>query len=138
MATADGCTAEELLQFHLWFFVVFCTMDFNQAILSQYRPALRVRYQYEGKRVVLRHKAFKTLLRQYNPDVYKLINHQYLELHKGLEANFRTATLGLYNYQEDFIRLHALYEERKANPVLPNIRTIRQLEAEMDAVVENL
>ncbi len=29
---------------------------------------------------------FKTLLRQYYPDVYRLIDHQYLELHKGLEA----------------------------------------------------
>lgn len=138
MATADGCSAEELLQFHLWFFVVFCAMDFNQAILSQYRPAIRAHYQYDGKRVVLRHKAFKTLLQQYNPEVYKLINHQYLELNKGLEAIFRTATLGLYNYQEDFIHLHVLYEERKANPVLPNIRTMRQLEAGMEAAVEGL
>lgn len=138
MATADGCSTEDLLQFHLWFFVVFCAMDFNQAILSQYRPALRARYQYDGKRVVLRHKAFKTLLRQYHPEVYKLINHQYLELHKGLEAIFRTAVLGQYNYQEDFIRLHVLYEERKANPVLPDIRKIRQLEAEMEAAVEGL
>lgn len=138
MATADGCSTEELLQFHLWFFVVFCAMDFNQAILSQYRPALRARYQYDGKRVVLRHKAFKTLLRQYHPEMYKLINHQYLELNKGLEAIFRTAILGLYDYQEDFIRLHALYEERKANPVLPDIRKIRQLEAEMEAAVEDL
>lgn len=138
MATADGCSTEGLLQFHLWFFVVFCAMDFNRAILSQYRPALRARYQYDGKRVVLRHKAFKTLLRQYNPEVYRLIKHQYLELHKGLEAIFRTATLGLYNYQKDFIRLHVLYEERKANSVLPNIRKIRQLEAEMEAAVEGL
>ncbi|WP_413564887.1 hypothetical protein [Bacteroides uniformis] len=138
MATADGCSTEELLQFHLWFFVVFCAMDFNRSILSQYRPALHARYQYDGKRVVLRHKAFKTLLRQYNPEVYKLINHQYLELHKGLEAIFRTATLGIYNYQEDFIRLHALHEERTANPVLPDIRKIRQLEEEMAAATEDL
>lgn len=138
MAVADGCSAGELLRFHLWLFAVFCAMDFNQAILSQYRPALHVRYRYDGKRVVLRHKAFKTLLRQYNPDVYRLIDHQYLELNKGLEAIFRTAVLGIYNYREDFIRLHALYEERMANPVLPDIRKIRQLEAEMEEAVECL
>lgn len=40
MATVDGCSTEDLLQFHLWFFVVFCAMDFNRSILSQYRPAL--------------------------------------------------------------------------------------------------
>lgn len=138
MATADGCSTAELLQFHLWFFIVFCAMDFNKAILSQYRPALRANYQYDGRRVALRHKAFKVLLRQYNPDVYHLVKHQYLELNKGLEAIFRTATLGIYHYQEDFIRLHTLYEGRKAHPVLPDIRTIRQLEAEMEAAVEDL
>ncbi|RJV26722.1 hypothetical protein [Bacteroides sp.] len=45
MATANGCSTEDLLQFHLCFFVVFCAMDFNQSILSQYRPALRAHYQ---------------------------------------------------------------------------------------------
>lgn len=138
MATADGCSTEDLLQFHLWFFVVFCAMDFNRAILSQYRPALRAGYQYDGRRVVLRHKAFKTLLRQYNPEVYKLINHQYLELNKGLEAVFRTAILGIYRYQEDFIRLHTLHQERTVNSVLPDIRELRRLEAEMEAAVEGL
>lgn len=138
MATVDGCSTEDLLQFHLWFFVVFCAMDFNRSILSQYRSALRAGYQYDGRRVVLRHKAFKTLLRQYNPEVYKLINHQYLELNKGLEAVFRTATLGIYRYQEDFIRLHALHQERTVNPVLPDIRAIRQLEAEMEAASKDL
>lgn len=138
MAVSEGCDTEELLRFHLWFFVVFCAMDFNRAVLSQYRPALRARYRYDGKRVVLRHKAFKTLLRQYHPEVYRLIKHQYLELNKGLEAVFRTATLGLYNYQEDFIRLQVIYEERKANPVLPDIRTIRQLEADMEAAADAL
>lgn len=138
MTASDGCSAEDLLQFHLWFFVVFCAMDFNHALLSQYRPALHARYRYDGRRVVMRHNAFKTLLRQYNPDVYRLINHQYLELHKGLEAIFRTAVLGIYKYQEDFIRLHALYQERTVNPVLPDIRKLRQLEVEMGDVVKGL
>jgi hypothetical protein len=86
----------------------------------------------------LRHNAFKVLLRQYNPEVYHQIRHQYLELNKGLEAIFRTATLGIYNYQEDFIHLHALYQARKADPVLPDMRAIRQLEAEMETVVKDL
>lgn len=138
MAVSDGCTAEDLLQFHLWFFVVFCAMDFNHVLLSQYRPALHARYKYDGRRVVLRHKAFKTLLRQYNPDVYRLIDHQYLELHKGLEAIFRTATLGIYKYQEDFARLYILHQERTANPVLPDTRKLRQLEAEMEEAAHAL
>ncbi|MDO5526709.1 MAG: hypothetical protein Q4F85_11570 [Prevotella sp.] len=132
MAVSDGCTSEDLLLFHLWFFVVFCAMDFNRVLLSQYRPAIHTRYKYDGRRVVLRHKAFKTLLRQYNPDVYRFIDHQYLELHKGLEAIFRTATLGIYKYQEDFARLYILHQERTANPILPDIRELHQLEAEME------
>ena len=133
MTVSDGCTAEDLLQFHLWFFVVFCAMDFNHVLLSQYRPAIHTRYKYDGRRVVLRHKAFKTLLRQYNPDVYRLIDHQYLELHKGLEAIFRTATLGIYRYQENFARLYMLHQERMANPIFPDLRKLHQLEDEMQA-----
>ncbi len=37
------------------------------------------------------HDDFKTLLRPYNPDVYRLIGHRYLELHKGLEAEMEEA-----------------------------------------------
>lgn len=138
MAISDGCSTEDLLQFHLYFFVVFCAMDFNRSILSQYRPALRPYYRYDGRRVVLRHNAFKALLRQYNPEVYRLVKHQYLELNKGLEAIFRTAILGLYNYQEDFIRLHALHQERQSDAVLPDIRELRRLETEMEAVTKDL
>ncbi len=134
MAVSDGCAAKDLLQFHLWFFIVFCAMDFNHVLQSQYRPAVHARYKYDGRRVVIRHKAFKTLLRQYNPDVYRLIDHQYLELHKGLEAIFRTATLGINRYQEDLARLCILHQERTANPVLPDIRTLHRLEAEMEEV----
>lgn len=80
----------------------------------------------------------KTQLRQYNPDVHRLIDHQYLELHKGLEAIFRTTTLGIYKYQENFARLYILHQERTANPILPDIRKLRQLEAEMEEAAHAL
>lgn len=133
MAKEDGCTTDDLLQFHLWFYVVFCAMDFNRNLQSQYRPALRADYHYNGRRVVFRHKAFKTLLRQYDPDIYRLIKHQYLDRHKGLEAIFRTATLGIFKYAEDFSRLHELHRMRSENPVVPDFRQAKQLEEEMSA-----
>lgn len=136
IATADGCTPDDLLQFHLWFFVVFCAMDFNHVLQSQYRPALHAGYHYDGSRVVLRHKAFKTLLRQYHPEVYKLVSQQYLELHKGLEAIFRTATLGIHRYPDDFVRLHELHQERTARPVVPDHQKLNQLTAEMEAAAD--
>lgn len=138
MATADGQTAEDLLQFHLWFFTVFCAMDFNNSLLSQYRPALRQRYRYDGSRVVLRHHAFKTLLRQYHPDIYRQTGSRYLELHTGLEAIFRTAVLGLRNYRDDFLRLQLLYQASLAEPAIPDTRHIRSLEAEMESVAGGL
>lgn len=128
MAEGDGCTTDDLLQFHLWFYTVFCAMDFNRNLLSQYRPAVRARYTYDGRRIVLRHGAFKTLLRQYHPKVYRLTKGHYLDRHKGLASVFRTATLGLFKYETEFVRLHQLYT---SSPCMPDFRQIRQLEDKM-------
>lgn len=128
MAEGDGCTADDLLQFHLWFYTVFCAMDFNRNLLSQYRPAVHARYTYNGPRIVLRHGAFKTLLRQYHPEVSRLAKGKHLDRHKGLASVFRTATVGIFKYGAEFARLHQLYA---SNPYQPDFRQIRQLEEEM-------
>ena len=39
MATANGCSTEDLLQFHLCFFVVFCAMDFRPVVPTTKRLA---------------------------------------------------------------------------------------------------
>lgn len=128
MVENDGCTTDDLLQFHLWFYTVFCAMDFNRNLLSQYRPAVRANYTYDGRRIVLRHGAFKALLRLYNPEVYDLTKGKYLDRHKGLASIFRTATMGMFKYEAEFVRLYQLYA---SNPYLPDRRQIRQLEDEM-------
>lgn len=128
MAEGDGCTTDDLLQFHLWFYTVFCATDFNRNLLSQYRPAVRAGYTYDGRRIVLRHGAFKALLRQYNPEVYRLTLGKYLDRHKGLASIFRTATLGLFKYGAEFARLQELHASKS---YLPDRRQIRQLENEM-------
>lgn len=129
MAKEDGYTSEDLLQFHLWFYVVFCAVDFNRNILSQYRPAVRAGHTYDGRRIVLRHGAFKTLLRQYQPEIYRLIDSQYLDRHKGLSSIFRTAILDRFKYEPDFLRLHELY---LSNSNIPDFQVIKQLSNEMD------
>ncbi len=53
---------------------------------------------------------------------------------KILVPIFRTATFGINRYQEDLARLCILHQERTANPVLPDIRTLHRLEAEMEEV----
>lgn len=135
MAEGDGCTADDLLQFHLWFYTVFCAMDFNHNLLSQYRPVVHEGYTYDARRIVLRHGAFKTLLRQYHPEVYRLTKGHYLERHKGLASIFRTATLGIFLYHEDFVRLRELHA---SGIRLPDFQKIRQLENEMAEVTAKL
>lgn len=135
MAEGDGCTADDLLQFHLWFYTVFCAMDFNHNLLSQYRPVVHDGYTYDARRIVLRHGAFKTLLRQYHPEVYRLTKGHYLERHKGLASIFRTATLGIFWYHEDFVRLRELHASGFR---LPDFQKIRQLEDEMADITARL
>lgn len=135
MIQDDGTTPEDLLELHQWIFVVFCAMDFNHNLQAQYRPSLHVKYEYDGRRVVFRHKAFKTLLRQYHPDTYRLVTTQYLDLNKGLEAIFSTSTLGIIKYQEDFAHLYQIYQE-KTN--LPDLHRFQQLEKEMAEAADKL
>ena len=135
MAEGDGCTAEDLLQFHLWFYTVFCAMDFNHHLLSQYRPVVHDGYTYDGSRIVLRHGAFKALLRQYHPEVYRLTKGHYLDRHKGLASIFRTATVGIFKYMDDFVRLRELHA---SGTHLPDFRQIQQLESEMAEVASKL
>ena len=49
-------------------------------------------------RMVLRHKAFKALLRQYNPEVYKLLKSEYLDLSYELEAIYSSAVTALHRH----------------------------------------
>lgn len=135
MAKEDGNTSEDLLQFHLWFYVVFCAVDFNRNILSQYRPAVRAGHTYDGRRIVLRHGAFKTLLRQYQPEIYRLIDNQYLDRHKGLSSIFRTAIFDRFKYEQDFLRLHELH---LSNPNLPDFQVIKHLSDEMEKTTSEL
>lgn len=128
MAEGDGYATDDLLQFHLWFYTVFCAMNFNGNLLSQYRPVVRARYTYDGRRIVLRHGAFKALLRQYNPEVYRLTQGKYLDRHKGLAPIFRTATLGLFKYGAEFARLQELHASKHDRC---DRRQIQQLEDEM-------
>lgn len=135
MIQDDGVTSEDILELHQYIFVVFCAMDFNHNLQSQYRPSLYVKYKYDGRRVVFRHKAFKNLLRHYNPDTYRLVTTQYLDLNKGLEAIFRISTLGIIKYQDDFVNLHQMYLS-KSN--LPDLHQFQQLEKDMAKVADGL
>lgn len=131
----EDISAEDILLIHKQIFVVFCAMDFNFNLQSQYRPSCRNKYEYNGSRVVLRHKAFKTLLRQYNPETDRLINSQYLELHQGLEAIYRTSILGILNYENDFALLHQMY---KSQSYKADCNLSLRLEKEMAKVADKL
>lgn len=132
---SDGATDRDILQVHLWFFTVFNAMDFNKMLQSQYHPALHERYRYDGRRVVLRHKAFKTLVRQYSPEIYKTVKSEYLDLSVGLEAVFRSSVLGLHRYEADLQRLYILYGEGTPHP---DFMQNDQLGKEMEKVSQML
>ncbi len=131
----EDLTPEDVLQLHHWLFVAFCAMNFNSNLQSQYRPSCYGKYEYNGSRVVFRHNAFKTLLRQYNPDAYRLVTTQYLDLNQGLEAIFRTSILGIFKYQNDFALLHQMYQAQ-SNRIEYDLEV--QLENEMAKAIDQL
>ena len=132
---SDGATAQDILQIHLWMFAVFNAMDFNKFLLSQFVPSLHGKMEYDGMRMVLRHKAFKALLRQYNPEVYKLLKSEYLDLSYGLEAIYRSAVTALHRHADDLSRLYAKYQEGGSHP---DFMQIARLEQELSEVVSVL
>lgn len=126
---ADGATGQDLLQIHLWMFAVFNAMDFNKVLQSQFVPSYHGRAPYDGMRVVLRHKAFKALLRQYSPEVSKLIKSEYLDLNTGLESVYRSAIVALFRHADG---LAGLYAKHQAGISIPDFAQLRQLEDEME------
>lgn len=112
----DGATAQDILQIHLYMFAVFNAMDFNKILLNQFVPSFHGAAAYDGMRVVLRHKAFKALLRHYNPEVYKLLKGEYLALNNGLEAVFRSAVMALHRHGEGLAGLYAKYQSGCSHP----------------------
>lgn len=110
-------------------------MNFNYNLQSQYRPSLYVKYKRDSPRLVFRHQAFKTLLRQYYPDAYRLVTTQYLDLNKGLEAIFRTSILGIFKYQNEFVLLQQIYQDKSNQP---DLHRLQQLEKEMFEAADGL
>lgn len=132
----DCATPEDILHLHLYMFAVFNAMDYNKNLMSELIPAKHEGYQYNGKRVVLRHKAFKALLRQYSPEVDKVIITEYNDLQKGLTSIFRSSIMAFYQYGED---LHEMFlkSEKNAMPC-PDFAENAALNDEMDAIVRTL
>lgn len=132
----DGATPEDMLHLHLYMFAVFNAMDYNKNLMSELIPAKHEGYQYNGKRVVLRHKAFKALLRQYSPEVDKVITTEYNDLQKGLTSIFRSSIMAFYQYGED---LHEMFlkSEKNAMPC-PDFVKNEALNEDMDAIVRTL
>lgn len=132
----DGATPEDMLHLHLYMFAVFNAMDYNKNLMSELIPAKHEGYQYNGKRVVLRHKAFKALLRQYSPEVDKVITTEYNDLQKGLTSIFRSSIMAFYQYGEDLYEMF-LKSEKNAMPC-PDFVKNEALNEDMDAIVRTL
>lgn len=131
----DGATDSDLLSVHLWTFTVLNAMDFNKVLQNQFFPAQHDRSRYDGYRVLLRHKVFKALLRQYHTEIEKTITTEYLDLHKGLESIFCSSVMALECYADD---LQQIYSCHQAGNHLPDFARNRHLENEMSEAVKVL
>ena len=131
----DGATDSDLLSVHLWTFTVLNAMVFNKVLQNQFFPAQHDRSRYDGYRVLLRHKAFKALLRQYHTEIEKTITTEYLDLHKGLESIFCSSVMALECYADD---LQQIYSRHQAGNHLPDFARNRHLENEMSEAVKVL
>ncbi|MGM9621425.1 MAG: hypothetical protein ACI3X4_08240 [Bacteroidaceae bacterium] len=125
---AQGATDADVLSVHMWVFTVLNAMDFNKVLQSQFIPSRHARSSYDARRVLLRHKAFKTLLRQYHPDIAKNVTTEYLDLHKGLESIYRSSVMALERYAKD---LQQIYYRHHAGHHQPDFVRHRRLESEM-------
>lgn len=132
---ADGATDADLLSIHLWTFTVLNAMDFNKVLQNQFIPALHDRSHYDGYHVLLRHKAFKSLLRQYHAEIEKTITTEYLDLNKGLESIYRSSIMALQRYADD---LQQIYARHQAGNHQPDFVRHRRLESEMSEAVKIL
>ena len=126
----DGATDQDILQVHLWLFVIFNVMDFNKVLQAQFIPSYHGRDNYDGMRVVLRHKAFKALLRQYSPDVYRLLKSEYLDLNDGLEAIYRLSVMALHRYADDLAQLYNGYQRGNTRPDFAQYKRLNEEMAE--------
>ena len=126
----DGATDRDILQVHLWLFIVFNAMDFNKVLQTQFIPSFHGHDHYDGMRVVLRHKAFKALLRQYSPDVYRLLKSDYLDLQTGLEAIYRSSIMALHRYADDLARLYDGYQRGATRPDFAQFKRLNEEMAE--------
>lgn len=131
----DGANDSDLLSVHLWTFTVLNAMDFNKVLQNQFFPAQHDRSRYDGYRVLLRHKAFKALLRQYHTEIEKTITTEYLDLHKGLESIFCSSVMALECYADD---LQQIYPRHQAGNHLPDFARNCHLENEMSEAVKVL
>ena len=130
----EGATTQEILHLHLYMFAVFNAMDYNKNLMSELIPACNT--LLPCRRVVLRHKAFKALLRQYSPEVDKEIKTEYNDLQKGLASIFQSSIMALYQYGEE---LHQMYMKNdEIGNLCPNFAESRALNEEMDAIVRTL
>lgn len=132
---AEGATDADLLSFHLWIFTVLNAMDFNKVLQNQFIPAQHDHSHYDGYRVLMRHKAFKALLRQYHAEIEKTITTEYLDLHKGLESIFRSSVMALERYADD---LRQIYSRHQAGNHQPDFARHRRLENEMSEAAKSL
>lgn len=130
-----GVTAQDILQIHLYLFAVFNAMDFNKVLLNQFVPSYHGRSHYNGMRVVLRHKAFKELLRQYRPEAYELLKSEYLDLNVGLESVCCSLVMALHRYADDLTQLYSGYQTGTAQP---DFAQYNRLNEEMAAITRAL
>ena len=101
-------------------------MDFNKVLQNQFVPARHDRSHYDCYWVLLRHNAFKALLRQFHAKIENTITTEYLDLHKDFESIFRS--MALERYADD---LSQIYSRHQAGNHQPDLARHRRLENKM-------
>ena len=124
-------TNEDILQMNMSFLVSLAAMEFNKVLQSHYIPSLYGKYEYDGLKVHLRQQIFKTLLRQYTPDVDKLYKHQYSDMIGGLERILQTVNSSI---EDKIPELKILYSNA-GKDAIPVFATRNRLNAAMDNVL---
>lgn len=120
-----------ILQMNLYFYIALSAMEYNKVLQSQYIPSYHGKVKYEGRKVLLRQNALKSLLRQYSPEANELYRHQCADLTKGIGKILPQSFMAMYSKQSIIKELYS----NASGIVRPNHKERSRLNAEMQGVV---
>lgn len=128
---SENASFETKLQLHNYMFAALNAMDFDHAFHSWYIPVKHNYIHYDGKKVIIRHKSFKSLVRHFLLiEDEKERRTDYLHLTDQIEKIFQETMMSMVKYHDELAVLYS-DEERTVDSAWHD-----RLVNEMDEIIK--